>query len=360
MSISNEDLLLAYDLSAEDLSEVLTDKIGFINEQRTVIRKGVPSNFVGTLAGHKLPAEVNLKDASLTSLTLVKRVRPDDGRTIYTVRGAMVGVKMDISIEDDNIKMDLVDKMVDITNASLGKNSGKVYTREEFLSSIANKNMRFAPVDASNEAEIAYRGMNLFFEHQGTSQEQFELAAAKFVELGAKPVSFDTNRVVSQYKAEGGIPVVGFEMLRQDRSKSRSNTGFLDLVDANMSTLMNYFRFAGVLRALNAQLNAAVENGSANEKQVRELKTKIENHTREMSNFTRGVGSWGGTHPGVTIQPDGSVTNTGEWYSTNIPCGRIQLGSSEDPIELDFWTNRSEAGTPAVIDLTGTSTEDPF
>jgi len=81
---------------------------------------------------------------------------------------------------------------------------------------------------------------------------------------------------------------------------------------------------------------------------------------REMGNFTRNVSNWGGTHPGVTIQPDGSVTNTGEWYSTNIPCGRIQLGNLEDPIELDFWTNRSESAVPQIVDLTGTSTEDPF
>lgn len=352
MSVSNEEILLNYGLSADDLSEVLTDKVGFLNESRTVVRKGVPSQFVGTIAGHKLPSEVKFTEGNLTSLTLVKRVRPDDGRTIYTVRGALVGVKMDISIEDEGNKLDLVDKMVEITNASLG-NSGRKYSREEFLSSVANKNMRFAPLESTPEAASAYRGMSLFFEHQGTSEEQFELAASKFVELGAKPVAFDPARVVSQYKAEVGVPVAGFEMLRQDRSKSRSNTGFLDLVDSNLSTLLNYFKFAGVLRALNAQIAQAIDGGKASEAKIREMKGLIESHTREMSQFTRNVGNWGGSHPGVTVQPDGSLTNNGEWYATNIPCGRISLGDSDTPVELDFWTNRIESTTsPSVIDTT--------
>ena len=138
-----------------------------------------------------------------------------------------------------------------------------------------------------------------------------------------------------------------------DRPESRSNTGFLDLVDSNLSTLLNYFKFAGVLRALNAQLATAVDNGKTSEAKIREMKGLIDSHVREMNQFTRNVGNWGGSHPGVTVQPDGSLTNNGEWYATNIPCGRISLGDIENPIELDFWTSRIDSTpTPSVIDTT--------
>lgn len=350
MTVSNEDIFAAFDLSGDILSDVLTDEVGFINENRTVVKRDVPSQFVGTLAGHKFPSEVIFRDGRLTSLTLIRRQR-EDGRFIYTARGAMSNVKLDISIKDGNEKVDLIDKMVELTNASIAK-SGKVYSREEFLQNISNKNMRFAAISPALAKD--YRGMSLFFEQQGTSEEQFELAASKFVELGAVSVN-SSSRVVSQYRHTDGVPVMGFEMNRQDRSLNRAGTGFLDLVDASISSLLNYFKFAGLLKATDKQIS------SASGKDLESLKQRREMITREINNFTRSLGNWGGVQPGVTIQPDGSVTNNGEWYTTNIPCGRVQL----DGAELDFWTTRADKPAGAsVIDTTAgvvvADGEDPF
>lgn len=351
MTISNEDIFAAFDLSGDILSDVLTDEVGFINKNRTVIKKGVPSQFVGTLAGHEFPSEVIFRDGKLTSLTLIKRQR-EDGRVIFTARGAMTNVKLDISIKDGNEKIDLIDKMVELTNASIAK-SGKVYSREEFLQNISNKNMRFAAISPALAKD--YRGMSLFFEQQGTSEEQFELAASKFVELGATPVN-NSSRVVAQYRHAEGVPVIGFEMNRQDRTLNRAGTGFLDLVDASISSLLNYFKFAGLLKATDKQIS------SASGKALEDLKARRDMIVSEINNFTRSLGNWGGVQPGVTVQPDGSVKNNGEWYTTNIPCGRIQLDGN---VELDFWTTRSDKPAGAsVIDTTAgvvvADGEDPF
>lgn len=347
MTVSNEDIFAAFDLSGDILSDVLTDEVGFINKNRTVVKKDVPSQFVGTLAGHELPAEVIFRSGKLTSLTLLMRKR-EDGRAIYTARGAISNVILDIFIKDGNEKINLVDKLLDLTNASIAK-TGKVYSREEFLQNVANKNMRFAPIN--EELTNEYRGMSLFFEQQGTSEEQFELAGKKFMELGGIKVN-SSDRVVSQYRHEDGLSVVGFEMNRQDRSMNRAGTGFLDLVDSSVSSLLNYFRFAGLIRATDKQI------ASASGKTLEDLKGRREMIVREVNNFTRALGNWGGVQPGITIQPDGSVKNNGEWYVTNIPCGRVQL---EGDVELDFWTTRADkpAGT-SVIDTTGSDTEEPF
>lgn len=354
MTASNESILAAFDLNDDVLGDVLTDEVGFINRNRTVVRKNVPSQFVGTLANLEFPAEVNLLDGKLTSLTLIKRARPDDGRVIYTARGAMTNVKLDISIKMDDVKMDLIDKMLEITNASIAK-SGKSYTREEFLQNISNKNMRFAPISDTPESVEAYRGMSLFFEQQGTSEEQFHLAADTFVSLGAVE-SKSSDRVVAQFKHAEGIPVLGFEMNRQDRSLNRAGTGFVDLVDSTMSSLLTYFKFAGLLKAIESK------SASSSGKEADDFKAKREAIIKEMNNFTRSLGNWGGVQPGVTVQPDGSVVNNGEWYTTNIPCGRVQLDGSNGPVELDFWTNRtSSSTTTSVIDTTTSSSEDePF
>jgi hypothetical protein len=357
MTSLNESILAQYDLSTDVLSDVLNDEVGFINESRTVVRLNQPSQFVGTLAGEKYPAELTFRAGNLTSLTLIKRVRPEDGRVVYTARGAMTNVKFDIAIKDGNESVDLIDQMLSLTNASIAK-SGKVYSREDFLKNISNKNMRFAPINDTPEAKDSYRGMSLFFEQQGTSEEQFELAASKFQELGGYRVE-GSQRVVSQYKHDTGLPVLGFEMNRQDRSRNRAGTGFVDLLDSTMGSLLNYFKFAGLLKATEKQI------ASATGKNVETLNAQREAIVKEMNIFTRSLGNWGGVQPGITIQPDGTVTNNGEWYVTNVPCGRVQLGSSDSPVELDFWTNRGTSMTTAsVIDTTastdGSLEEDPF
>lgn len=354
MTVSNEAILAGFDLSGESLGELISDETAFINTNRTVVRRGIPSQFIGTLANQQIPAEVTLRGGNLTSLTLIKRIRPTDNRVIYTARGAMSNVKFDIFIKENDQKIDLVDKMLDLSNSF----ASKQYTREEFLSIIANKNMRFAPITDNEEGSANYRGMSLFFEQQGTSEEQFELAASQFVNLGATRVT-GSDRVVSQYKHTDGVPVVGFEMLRQDRSLNRTNTGFIDLVDSTMSSLLNYFKFATLVRATQKEIT---DSSAAKRAQA---ESRLEVIVKEMNNFTRSLGNWGGVQSGFTIQPDGSLTKNGEWYTTNIPCGRVQLGDIESPVELNFWTTRS--GTPAgesVIDTTpGVSVsneEEPF
>lgn len=351
MTMSNEDILAAFDLNDDVLSDVLTDEVGFINKNRTVVRKNIPSQFIGTLAGKEFPSELIFREGRLTSLTLIKRTRVEDGRVIYTSRGSMANVKFDISIKMGDEKIDLVDKMVDITNSTIAK-SGKTYTRSEFLANIANKNMRFAPINDDPEGIEAYRGMTLFFEHQGTSEEQFEIAAGLFSSLGAIQ-SRSSDRVVSQYKHPEGVPVVGFEMNRQNRSLNRAGTGFVDLVDSTMSSLLNYFKFAGLLRATDQQIAAG--------KNVEDATARREMILTEMNNFTRLLGNWGGVQPGVTVQPDGSVQNNGRWYVTNIPCGRVQVESPHGPVELDFWTSHNVTANASVIDTTSTAIEtEPF
>jgi hypothetical protein len=354
MTVSNEAILSSFDLSGESLGELISDETVFINSNRTVVRKGVPSQFIGTLANQQIPAEVTLREGRLTTLTLIKRIRPTDNRVIYTARGAMSNVKFDISIKENDEKIDLVDKMLDLSNAF----ASKQYSREEFLSIIGNKNMRFAAINDSEEGLANYRGMSLFFEQQGTSEEQFELAASKFIELGAVKVN-NSDRVVSQYRHEDGVPVVGFEMLRQDRSLNRTNTGFIDLVDSTMSSLLNYFKFATLVRATEKEI---AETTGAKKTQAQ---ARLENIVKEMNNFTRSLGNWGGVQSGFTSQPDGSLTKNGEWYTTNIPSGRVQLGSIESPVELDFWTTRSDKPAGAsVIDTTAgvvvANGEEPF
>jgi hypothetical protein len=43
MTVSNEDIFAAFDLSGDILSDVLTDEVGFINKNRTAVRRDVPS-----------------------------------------------------------------------------------------------------------------------------------------------------------------------------------------------------------------------------------------------------------------------------------------------------------------------------
>ena len=78
-------------------------------------------------------------------------------------------------------------------------------------------------------------GMPFFFQQFGANIDGFKHALEAFKLAGAKDVIGQMNnpgRIQAAYQHDAGVPVTAFEVGSVDRSKSRTEQGFQNLVDS--------------------------------------------------------------------------------------------------------------------------------
>lgn len=298
--------------------------------------------FEGKINGISVPAAMTLHSARLTRLSLLKQASVNqNGKEYFLVTGIMNPVKMDLEVLVDGEYINLVDLLHNWVNSG-----SKQITRAEFLDTASKIGLKFT------------EGMPLFFQQFGASIDGWTKAREAFVAAGAKDVINEIDnpkRIKAAYELKDGVEITGFELGTVKRENSRTNQGFLDLIDASVDQFQRIVRLRKEAAMHEARVLNAVQLGLT-QAQVNESK-ELEKAFRAMSK--QWTTNWAGAQQRKNFEPlDQSVTALNQYDPTNAPCGRFEMVVNGEKVSVDLWTNKSKADTP--VEVPTSSNPEPF
>lgn len=316
---------LGFNLDA--LSNVADTPDMFERSGNTVtLRQGREVSFKASINGVELPGSAILHDARLTRLTVLKQQSPNTGKWYHLVTGIMRPVKMDVFVTIDGVKTNIIDVLLAAVNAK----AARQLTRDEFL-------------DTSRKLSLTYtEGMPFFFQHFGANEEGFKKAIAAFKEAGAQDVigSIENpRRIEAAYQLNEGVPVTAFEVGTVDRTKSRTNQGFLNLAD---SITDNFQRIVGLrkeARVLENEANTAVGLSQEEIQSKRERAKMLADMSRQWTS------PWTGAQQRIVMEESGRKKMENMFDPVNAPCGRFTMVVNGKNVDIDMWTNSARAVT---------------
>lgn len=297
--------------------------------QTRTLTVGKTVNIKGSINGVEVPAEVTLREASLSRLSILEQKSPYTGKDYYLVTGVMNPVKMDITINVDGEKLTLTDLMYKFVTAK-----NETVDRQKFNDSLAAMGMNFNG------------GMPLFFQQFGANEDGFRHAINAFKDSGAVDVTGRINnpgRIVAAYQHKTGVPLTSFEIGTVDRSKSRTNQGFLNIVDAAVDTFQRVYGLR-----LQAHLLTQKMEGLSQAKIV-EAEKKRQNLLQLSRQW---VSNWSGSQQRIVVSPSGSKEPQDIYDPVNAPCGRFTMVVNGTEVACDLWSNSARANTTSVTATT--------
>ena len=297
---------------------------------------GKKTNFKGSINGVEVPASVTLKEASLSRLSVLRQQSPYTGKEYYLVTGVMNPVKMDISITNEGQEINIIDLL-----HSFLTDSGKIVDRDKFVASLGSLGMNFA------------NGMPLFFQQFGANEEGFKHAINAFKAAGAVDVTgrIETpGRIVAAYQHKTGVALNSFELGTTDRSKSRTNQGFLNLVDAAVDTFQRVYGLRLQAHVLGEKMETLSQ---AKIKEAEEKRQKLMQLSRQW------VSNWSGSQQRIQVTPSGAQEKQDIYDPVNAPCGRFTMVVNGTDVPCDLWSNSAQANSSATVAPAATD-EMPF
>ena len=292
----------------------------------------------GSINGTEIPMEITLKEASLSRLSILEQKSPNTGKDYYLVTGVMNPVKMDVVLTVDGEKMNLQDLFYRFVTAE-----GQDVDRAKFNDSLIAMGLNYA------------NGMPLFFQQFGAAEEGFKHAIAAFKSAGAVDVTgriANPGRIVAAYQSQTGVPITSFEVGTVDRSKSRTNQGFLNFADAAVETFQRVYGLR-----LQAHLLGAKTEGMS-QKQIataEEKKQKLIQLSRQW------VSNWSGSQQRIVVAPSGAKEPQDIYDPVNAPCGRFTMVVNGSPVACDLWSNSARANTATTAtEVIASTDEAPF
>lgn len=297
---------------------------------------GKTVNFTGSINGVEVPAEVTLREASLTRLSILDQTSPYTNKQYYLVTGVMNPVKMDIAVNIDGEKMSLTDLLYKFVTAK-----GESVDRSKFDASLSAMGMNFNG------------GQPLFFQQFGANEAGFRHAIEAFKSAGAIDVTgkiANPGRIVAAYQHQNGVPVTAFELGTVDRSKSRTNQGFLNLVDASVETFQRVYGLR-----MQAHLLGQKTEGMS-QKQIVATEEKRQSLLKLSRQW---VSNWSGSQQRIVVAPSGAQEPQDIYDPVNAPCGRFTLVVNGSEVACDLWSNSARANTVDVNEVLAQD-EKPF
>ena len=309
----------------------------------TTLRQGREISFKATINGIEVPATAVLHEARLTRLTLLEQVSPNTNKPYNLVTGIMRPVKMDIFVTIDGQKMNIIDLLHSVVNSGSTK-----ITREQFLDTARKIGMDLEG------------GMPFFFQQFGANIDGFKHALEAFKLAGAKDVIGQMNnpgRIQAAYQHDAGVPVTAFEVGSVDRSKSRTDQGFQNLVDSIIDNFQRVVRLRKESKLLDVTI--AESKGWTQEKTqaVRDQSKLLMDMSRQWAS------NWAGAQQRIVVLPNGKKDIQNIWDPVNAPCGRFTMVVEGSEVEVDLWSNSAKANTSdtTVGVATATKSDDlPF
>jgi hypothetical protein len=308
------------------------------NSQTRVLTVGKTVNMKGSINGVEVPAEITLREASLSRLSILEQKSPYTGKDYYLVTGVMNPVKMDIALTVDGEKISLEDLMYKFVTAK-----NETVDRQKFNDSLIAMGMNF------NSA------MPLFFQQFGANEEGFRHAIEAFKSAGAVDVTgriSNPGRIVAAYQHKTGVPLTSFEVGTTDRSKSRTNQGFLNFVDASVDTFQRVYGLR-----LQAHLLGQKTEGLSQAK----IATAEEKRQKLLQLSRQWVSNWSGSQQRIVVSPSGAKEGQDIYDPVNAPCGRFTMVVNGSEVACDLWSNsaRANATTPSATEVLAND-EAPF
>jgi len=333
--MSTSSILNKFGLS-NDLFSAIAENIDNLQStartQSLVVGKTV--KFTGSVNGIEVPAEVTLREANLSRLSVLRQSSPYTGKEYLLVTGVMNPVKLDISVNIDGESMSLVD----LLHAFVGDS----VERSKFEESLAAMGMNYSA------------GMPLFFQQFGAHEEGIKHAINAFKTAGAIDVTNsieNPGRIVAAYQHQSGVPLTSFELGTTDREKSRTNQGFLNLVDASVSTFQRVYQLRLEAHSLGQKISDLPQ---AKVKEAEEKRKELLALSRQW------VSNWSGSQERIKVEKNGSKTPQNIFDPVNAPCGRFSLAVQGEVVACDLWSNSARAEQTSVVVEAIENEEDPF
>jgi hypothetical protein len=333
--MSTSSILNKFGLS-NDLFSAIAENIDNLQStartQSLVVGKTV--KFTGSVNGIEVPAEVTLREANLSRLSVLRQSSPYTGKEYLLVTGVMNPVKLDISVNIDGESMSLVD----LLHAFVGDS----VERSKFEESLAAMGMNYSA------------GMPLFFQQFGAHEEGIKHAINAFKTAGAIDVTNsieNPGRIVAAYQHQSGVPMTSFELGTTDREKSRTNQGFLNLVDASVSTFQRVYQLRLEAHSLGQKISDLPQ---AKVKEAEEKRKELLALSRQW------VSNWSGSQERIKVEKNGSKTPQNIFDPVNAPCGRFSLAVQGEVVACDLWSNSARAEQTSVVVEAIENEEDPF
>jgi len=290
--------------------------------QTRVLTVGKTVNMKGSINGVEVSSEITLREASLSRLSILEQKSPYSGKDYYLVTGVMNPVKMDVMVTIDGEQLSLADLMYKFVTAK-----NETVDRQKFNDSLIAMGMNF------NGA------MPLFFQQFGANEEGFRHAINAFKEAGAVDVTGRINnpgRIVAAYQHKTGVPLTSFEIGTVDRSKSRTNQGFLNIVDASVDTFQRVYGLRLQAHLLGQKIEGLSQAKIA---AAEEKRQKLLQLSRQW------VSNWSGSQQRVVVSPSGTKEPQDIYDPVNAPCGRFTMVVNGSEVPCDLWSNSARANT---------------
>jgi hypothetical protein len=197
-------------------------------------------------------------------------------------------------------------------------------------------------------------GMPLFFQQFGAHEEGIKHAINAFKTAGAIDVTNsieNPGRIVAAYQHQSGVPMTSFELGTTDREKSRTNQGFLNLVDASVSTFQRVYQLRLEAHSLGQKISDLPQ---AKVKEAEEKRKELLALSRQW------VSNWSGSQERIKVEKNGSKTPQNIFDPVNAPCGRFSLAVQGEVVACDLWSNSARAEQTSVVVEAIENEEDPF
>lgn len=334
--MSTSSILNKFGLSGDLFSAIAENIDNLQSTARTQsLTVGKTVKFTGTINGVEVPAEVTLREANLSRLSVLRQSSPYTGKEYLLVTGVMNPVKLDISVTIEGKTMSLVDLLHEFVGDSV--------ERSKFEESLAAMGMNYSA------------GMPLFFQQFGAHEEGIKHAISAFKAAGAIDVTTaieNPGRIVAAYQHQSGVPVTSFELGTTDREKSRTNQGFLNLVDASISTFQRVYQLRLEAHSLGQKISDLPQ---AKVKEAEEKRKELLALSRQW------VSNWSGSQERIKVEKNGAKTPQNIFDPVNAPCGRFSLAVQGEVIACDLWSNSARAEQTSVVTTVEVENEeDPF
>lgn len=290
----------------------------------------------GSINGTEIPMYVTLREARLSRLSILEQKSPNTGKDYYLVTGVMNPVKMDVVLTVDGHDMTLKDLFYEMVTAN-----GKETDRQKFEDSLVAMGMNFG------------NGMPLFFQQFGAAEAGFRHAIDAFRSAGAVDVTSriaNPGRIVAAYQHQTGVPITSFEVGSVDRSKSRTNQGFLNFADAAVETFQRVYGLRLQAHILSQKTEGLSQKQIAD---AEERRQKLIQLSRQW------VSNWAGSQQRIVVSPSGSKEPQDIYDPVNAPCGRFTMVVNGSPVACDLWSNSARANTASADEVLKTD-EAPF
>lgn len=306
------------------------------NRKTTMFRAGVPTLYKGSINGVAIDAEVTLKSARLTRLSLLQQVQKSTGNQYYLATGVMNPVEFNIDLILDGVKTNIIDFFHGVAQES----AGTEISRDAYLLNLSKIGLKWNT------------GMPLFFQQFGANKDQLDAAVEIMKAHGGRDTKSKMKNNSSfeyAFQLKEGLPISAFEIGTVDRTKSpRFNhdnigQGFLNLIDAQVE---QFSRIVGLRKSAKLKLALATE-GNKSEAEIAELKASADLDTQMAGQWTS---NWAGAQQRLTQLKEGGFQQGALFDPVNLPCGRFTILEGTTPVEIDLWTQRNKPDLSTVPD----------